>query len=79
MPDKLRRLPEVVADRVESVVVAIASGKNNDAKFHELCFGEAKLHFSRGGGARCGRGGNWGCRISSVKIRTISEAQHLVT
>jgi hypothetical protein len=38
MPDKLGRLPEVVGDRVESIVIAIAAGKNNDAKFHGFCF-----------------------------------------
>ena len=38
MPDKFRRLPEIVGDRVKSIVIAIASGKNNDAKFHGFCF-----------------------------------------
>ena len=38
MPDELRRLPEIVGDRVKSIVIAIASGKNNDAKFHGFCF-----------------------------------------
>jgi hypothetical protein len=28
-----------MADGMESVVVAIASGKNNDAKFHEFVVG----------------------------------------
>ena len=31
-------LPEDVGDRVKRVVVAIASGKDDDAKFHESCF-----------------------------------------
>jgi hypothetical protein len=39
MPDELDRLPEIVGDRVKSIVIAIASGKNNDAKFHGFCFG----------------------------------------
>ena len=34
MPDELRLLPEVVGDGVECVVIAIAAGKDNDAKFH---------------------------------------------
>ena len=38
VPDELRRLPEIVGDRVKSIVIAIASGKNNDAKFHGFCF-----------------------------------------
>jgi hypothetical protein len=40
MPDEFRFLAQVVADGVERVVVAIASGKNNDAKFHELVVGD---------------------------------------
>jgi hypothetical protein len=32
-------LPQIVADGIESVVVAIASRKNNDAEFHELVVG----------------------------------------
>jgi hypothetical protein len=30
-----------VCDRVKCIVIAVASGKNNDAKFHGFCFGEA--------------------------------------
>src|ERR1039458_958962 len=45
VPDIFRFLAEVGGDSVESVVVAIASGKNNDAKFHEFCFGKTKFYF----------------------------------
>ena len=38
MPDEFRRLPQVIGDRVKRIVIAIASGKNNDAKLHGLCF-----------------------------------------
>ncbi len=47
VPDKLRRLPEIVGDRVKSIVIAIASGKNNDAKFHGFCFGGQSLFYQR--------------------------------
>jgi hypothetical protein len=40
VPDEFRFLPQVVADGVERVVVAIASGKNNNAKFHVLEVGD---------------------------------------
>jgi hypothetical protein len=49
MPDELGRLPEIVGDRVESIVIAIASGKNNDAKFHGFCFcAGGNFDFTRG-------------------------------
>ena len=41
MPDEFRLLPEVLADREEGVVIAIAAGKNDDTKFHDDWFGEA--------------------------------------
>ena len=51
MPDKLGRLPEVVGDRVKCIVIAIASGKNNDAKFHGFCFrGGGNFYFTRAAG-----------------------------
>jgi len=37
MPDEFGRLREIVSDRKKSVVVAVASGKNNHAKFHAIC------------------------------------------
>src|ERR1019366_3456421 len=48
VPDIFRFLAEVGGDCVESVVVAIASGKNNDAKFHEFCLGKTNFYFTRG-------------------------------
>ena len=48
VPDELRLLPEVVGDGVEGVVIAIAAGKDDDAKFHDECFGEARFYFIRG-------------------------------
>ena len=56
MPDEFRRLAEIVGDRVPSVVIAIAAGKDNDAKFHGFCFrGGSSLYFTRGGRrAACG-------------------------
>ncbi len=36
VPDEFSRLTEIMRDGVSSIVVAIASGKDNDAKFHVL-------------------------------------------
>ena len=61
VPDKLGGLPEVVGDRVKCIVIAIASGKNNDAKFHGFDFrGGGSFHFTRGGGTACVRRGHAG-------------------
>src|SRR5947209_13202133 len=38
MPDEFCRLTEVLADGVEGIVIAVAAGKNDDTKFHGLCF-----------------------------------------
>ena len=49
VPDKLGGLPEIVGDRVKSIVIAIAAGKNNDARFHGFCFREGgNFDFTRG-------------------------------
>ena len=37
VPDELGGLPEVMRDRVEGIVVAVATGEDNDAKFHAGC------------------------------------------
>ena len=39
MPDEFGLLPQIMADGIKRVVVAIASGKNNDAKFHDVWVG----------------------------------------
>ena len=36
VPDEFRLLAQVVVDGVPRVVIAIAAGEDNDAKFHEL-------------------------------------------
>ena len=56
VPDKLRLLPEIVGDRVERIVIAIAAGKNNDAEFHGFCFGEASTLFYQRRSGRTGHG-----------------------
>ncbi len=38
VPDEFRGLREIVGDRVLSIVVAVASGKDDHAKFHAICF-----------------------------------------
>ena len=57
MPDEFGLLMEVFADCVPGVVVAIASGENNNTDLHDsLTF----LRFGLGSGSgRSGRG--WGC------------------
>jgi hypothetical protein len=67
MPDEFRRLPEIVGDRVKSIVIAIAAGKNNDAKFHGFCFRgavvfilpEAAAAQSAEAARSCGSGTGW--------------------
>ena len=44
VPDEFGLLPEVVRDGVQRVVIAIAAGKDDDAKFHG-----GKNHFSKFG------------------------------
>ena len=52
VPDEFRGLSKIVSDRVKSIVIAVASRKNNDAKFHGFCFrAGGNLYFTRGGGA----------------------------
>ncbi len=59
VPDKLGGLPEVVGDRVKCIVIAVAAGKNNDAKFHGFCFrGGGNFYFTRGRSSACVRHGN---------------------
>ena len=45
MPDEFGRLAQVVVDRIPGIVIAIAAGKDNNAKFHELEV-LGRLHFS---------------------------------
>jgi hypothetical protein len=47
VPDVLRRLAQIVTRRVKRVVVAIAAGKDNNAKFHDFLRGEGNLKFNK--------------------------------
>src|SRR3954452_20492098 len=63
MPDILRLLPEIIGDSIECVVIAIAAWKDDDAKFHDECFGEAQSYFIRGRGS----GARWHARAWPAK------------
>jgi hypothetical protein len=56
VPDELRLLAEGMAGGIERVVIAIAAGKDDYAKLHDKCFGEANTYFSIGA---WGSSGGW--------------------
>ena len=48
MPDELRLLAQVLADRIPGIVIAIASGEDYDTEFHSRdVWGEMKLNFNK--------------------------------
>src|SRR5215469_16349419 len=43
MPDEFRQLPKILRSRVKCIVVAIASGKDNNAEFHDVEGGDNSI------------------------------------
>jgi len=49
MPDEFRLLAQDMRGRVECIVVTVAARKDNDAKFHALCFWGGTFILAEGG------------------------------